>query len=107
MTHLLAYLLPRSVWRLTARNTSSQSFVGATGDDKFELDLPSDGDDAVQLEQSEDEGFSLQDKQTVRFLETIKRPRSNFIATPASMTSNVPRRPQRPRARTSFFVLGK
>ena len=32
-------------------------------DDKFELDLPSDGDDAVQLEQSEDEGSSLHGKQ--------------------------------------------
>ena len=31
--------------------------------DKFERDLPSDGDDAVQLEQSEDEGSSLHGKQ--------------------------------------------
>ena len=63
MTHLLAHLLTLFAWRSTARKTSSQSFIGATGDVQFELDLQSDGDDAVQLEHSDDEGFSLHGNQ--------------------------------------------
>ena len=109
LIHCLAHRLIHSFGLSPVQNTRNVLLHSETMEsDYFDLNLPSDGGDAVQTEQSEDECFSLQDKRiNPEICGKYQRTRSNFLATPASMTSNVPRRTQRPRARKPFFVLGK
>ena len=78
------------------------------GDDKFELDLPSDGDGDVQLEQSEDEGFSLHGKQiNCEICGNKKLAKKQLHCYTCINDRNVQRKTQRASARKPFVVLGK
>ena len=62
MTHLLAHLLTHLFGLSPAQDTRNcLLYTEAMESDNFACYLPGDGDDDVQREQSEDEGFSRQE----------------------------------------------